>query len=203
MNPADPSRVVVTAELPPVAVRPETAREILPPYGLVAEFDSAEALMAAAEKARDAGFKRMDAYSPFPIEGLIEALGHKATILPLVIFLGGLFGALGGFLLQWYTATQSYAFNVGGRPPNTWPMFVPVMFECTIIGSALSAVFGMLAMNGLPMPYHPLFHVERFALASRDKFFLAIRAIDPQFDLVKTREFLQSVGAREVTEVPQ
>jgi hypothetical protein len=203
MNPADPSHVVVTAELPPVAVRPETAREILPPYGLVAEFDSAEALMAAAEKARDAGFKRLDAYSPFPIEGLMEALGHRSTILPLVIFLGGVIGGLGGYLLQWYTSLYSYQLNVGGRPPNTWPMFVPVTFECVILGAALSAVFGMLAMNGLPMPYHPLFHVERFALASRDKFFLAIRAIDPKFDLVRTREFLQSLGPREVTEVPQ
>jgi len=145
----------------------------------------------------------MDAYSPFPIEGLTEALGHRSTRLPLVIFLGGLIGGLGGYLLQWYTATQSYVFNVGGRPPHTWPMFLPVTFECTILGAALAAVFGMLAMNGLPMPYHPLFHVERFALASRDHFFLAIRALDPKFDLKGTREFLQSLGAREVTEVPE
>src|SRR5262249_38602190 len=175
-----------------------------PVYGRVAEFDTAEALVKAAAKARDAGYRRMDGYSPFPIEGLIEALGHRSTRLPLVIFLGGLFGAVGGYLLQWYTgSTFGYPFNVGGRPTNSWPMFLPVTFECTILGAALSAVFGMLAMNGLPMPYHPLFHVERFALASRDRFFLAIRAIDPKFDLKGTREFLQGLGAREVTEVPE
>ena len=200
-TPAEPPHVVVTSELPPVPAGP--GREILPPYGLVAEFDTAEQLVAAAAKARDAGYKRLDGYSPFPIEGLTEALGHRPTVLPLVIFLGGLIGGLGGYLLQWYTSLHSYPFNVGGRPPHTWPMFVPVTFECTILGAALSAVFGMLAMNGLPAPYHPLFHVERFALASRDRFFLAIRALDPQFDLARTREFLQGLGAREVTEVPQ
>src|SRR5262245_12355281 len=119
-------------ELPAVASPPQPTREILPPYGLVAEFDTAEALVKAAAKARDAGYRRMDGYSPFPIEGLIEALGHRSTNLPLVIFLGGLFGAVGGYLLQWYTgSTFGYPFNVGGRPTNSWPMFLPVTFECT------------------------------------------------------------------------
>lgn len=181
---------------------PETP-PTLPPYGLVAEFDTAQALVQAAEKARDAGYERMDAYSPFPIEGLMEALGHRARALPYLVLLGGLLGGLGGYFLQWYTATQSYPFNVGGRPLHSWPMFIPVTFECTILGAALTAVFGMLGLNGLPQPYHPLFHVERFALASRDRFFLAIRDSDKKFDLVQTRKFLESLGAREVTEVPQ
>jgi hypothetical protein len=177
--------------------------ETLPPYGLVAEFDSAHALVKAAASARDAGYKRMDGYSPFPIEGLMEALGHRTKALPLVVLLGGILGGAGGYFLQWYTSTQSYPLNVGGRPFHSWPMFIPVTFECTILGAALAAVFGMLGLNGLPEPYHPLFHVERFALASRDRFFLAVRANDPKFDLQQTRKFLESLGAREVTEVPQ
>lgn len=177
--------------------------ETLPPYGLVAEFETAQALVAAAARARDAGYKRMDGYSPFPIEGLMDALGHKAPLLPFVVLLGGILGGLGGYFLQWYTSVYSYPLNVGGRPLHSWPMFIPVTFECTILGAAVAAVFGMLGMNGLPEPYHPLFHVERFALASRDRFFLAIRAADPKFDLQETRKFLETLGAREVTEVPQ
>jgi hypothetical protein len=175
----------------------------LPPYGLVAEFESAQALVAAAAKARDAGYKKMDAYSPFPIEGLMDALGHKANVLPLLVLIGGVLGGLGGYFLQYYTSVYSYPLNVGGRPLHSWPMFIPVTFECIILGAALTAVFGMLGLNGLPEPYHPLFHVERFALASRDRFFLAIRAADAKFDLGETRKFLQGLGAREVTEVPQ
>jgi hypothetical protein len=175
----------------------------LPPYGLVAEFESAQALAAAAAKARDAGYKKMDAYSPFPIEGLMDALGHKANVLPLLVLIGGVLGGLGGYFLQYYTSVYTYPLNVGGRPLHSWPMFIPVTFECTILGAALTAVFGMLGLNGLPEPYHPLFHVERFALASRDRFFLAIRAADAKFELGETRKFLQGLGAREVTEVPQ
>lgn len=177
--------------------------DLLPPYGLVAEFESPQALVNAAEKARDEGFKRMDAYSPFPIEGLTDALGHRPTVLPWIVLAGGIIGGLSGYLLQYYTATQSYPFNVGGKPYHSWPMFIPVTFECTILGAALSAVFGMLGLNGLPMPYHPLFHVEQFAKASRDGFFLCIRQVDPKFDLQQTREFLLKIGAREVIEVPQ
>jgi hypothetical protein len=169
----------------------------------VAEFESAKSLVQAAEKARDAGFRRMDGYSPFPIEGLIEALGHRTKALPFVVLMGGIIGGTLGYFLQWYTSTHTYPLNVGGRPLHSWPMFVPVTFECTVLGAALAAVFGMLGMNGLPEPYHPLFHVERFALATRDRFFLAIRATDPKFDLKETRTFLESLGAREVTEVPQ
>jgi hypothetical protein len=177
--------------------------QVLPPYGLVAEFDSAQALITAAAAARDAGFKRMDAYSPFPIEDLPDALGQRPTKLPIVVLLGGLLGGLGGFLLQYYTSVYSYPLIVGGKPFNSWPSFVPVTFECTVLGASLSAVFGMLGLNGLPMPYHPLFHLESFARASQDRFFLCIRAVDPEFDLVQTRTFLQGLGPREVTEVPQ
>jgi hypothetical protein len=177
--------------------------QTLPPYGIVAEFATAAELVRASAAARDAGYKKLDAYSPFPIEGLTEALGHRITLLPLVVLLGGLFGGLGGYLLQWYTSTSSYPINVGGRPFHSAPMFIPVTFECTVLGAALAAVFGMLGLNGLPMPYHPLFHIERFAHATSDRFFLCIRAIDPKFDLAGTRQFLQGLGAYEVTEVPQ
>ncbi|MFM7148655.1 MAG: DUF3341 domain-containing protein [Gemmataceae bacterium] len=175
--------------------------EPIKPYGLVAEFETPQELVAAAEKARDAGFRRMDAYSPFPIEGLMEALGHRAHLLPFVVLTGGILGAIGGYMLQYYTSVFGYPMNIGGRPFHSWPMFIPVTFECTILGASLSAVFGMLALNGLPMPYHPLFNVERFAHATQDKFFLAIRALDPKFDMTETRKFLQGLGAREVTEV--
>jgi hypothetical protein len=177
--------------------------QTLPPYGLVAEFDSPRALVGAAEKARDAGYKRMDAYTPFPVEELTEALGQRPTMLPFVVLLGGVIGGVGGYLLQYLTMAYTYPLNVGGRPLHSWPAFIPVTFECTVLGAALAAVLGMLAMNGLPMPYHPLFHVERFARASRDRFFLCIRAADPQFDLARTRQFLEGLGPREVTEVPQ
>ena len=176
---------------------------LLPPYGLVAEFDSARGLMSAAEKARDHGFRRMDAYSPFPVEGLMEALGHRAAVLPWIVLLGGVLGGIGGYLLQYYTSVHAYPLNVGGRPLHSWPMFIPVTFELTILGASLAAVLGMLAVNGLPMPYHPLFNVPRFALASRDRFFLCVMANDPKFDARQTAEFLAGLGAREVTEVPQ
>jgi hypothetical protein len=175
----------------------------LPPYGLVAEFESAAGLVRAAAAARDAGYKRLDAYSPFPVEGLTEALGRPTTRLPLVVLLGGLLGGLSGYLLQYYTSVVTYPLNVGGRPFHSWPAFIPVTFECTVLGASLAAVLGMLALNGLPMPYHPLFHLERFARASRDRFFLCVQAADPKFDLAGTRQFLEGLGPSEVMEVPQ
>jgi hypothetical protein len=173
-----------------------------PVYGLLAEFAGPQELLNAAAAAFAAGYRRMDAFSPFPIEGLSEALGMRRTRLPLVVFLGGLVGAVGGYVMQWYAATVAYPLNVGGRPLNSWPAFIPVTFEMTVLVAALTAVLGMLAMNGLPRPYHPVFHIDRFAHASRDAFFLLIEARDPQFDRQRTREFLQGLNPREIVEVP-
>jgi hypothetical protein len=170
-------------------------------HGLMAEFDDANALVLAAASAHDAGYRRMDAYSPFPIEELHAALGSHRSRLPLIVLIGGVVGCVGGFLLQYWAAAIAYPVNVGGRPFNSWPAFIPVTFECTILGAALSAVLGMLALNGLPMPYHPVFNVPRFALASRNRFFLCIEARDAKFDLDATRQFLETLKPREVSAV--
>ena len=172
-------------------------------YGLMAEFDDPAALVAGAKRAHDAGYHCLDAYSPLPIEELHDALGAHHSKLPLIVLLGGIAGGLGGYTLQWWAATIAYPINVGGRPFHSWPMFIPITFECTILVAALSAVLGMLALNGLPQPYHPVFNVPRFALASRNRFFLCIEAKDPLFDVEKTRAFLEALGgAKEVTSVP-
>ena len=170
-------------------------------YGLIAEFDNAEALLAAAHRAFAEGFRKMDAYSPFPVEGLAEALGFHRTRVPLIVLTGGILGCLGGFFLQYWLAVIDYPINVGGRPLNSWPSFIPVTFELTILIAALSAFFGVLALNGLPMPYHPVFNVERFELASRNRFFLLIEAADPRFDSAGTRRFLENIGSHGVYEV--
>ncbi len=167
----------------------------------MAEFTDATALVAAAERAHKEGYRRVDAYSPFPIEELHHALGSPHSKLPMIVLVGGLLGCIGGFLLQYWAATTAYPVNVGGRPLNSWPAFIPVTFETTILVAALSAVLGMLALNGLPMPYHPVFNVERFALASRSRFFLVIEAADKQFDLDATRRFLETLGPREISKV--
>jgi hypothetical protein len=171
------------------------------PYGLIAEFDDPRALVAATAKARDAGYRRMDAYSPFPIEELHEAMGAHHSRLPLIVLIGGLVGCISGFALQYWVSVIAYPVNIGGRPFNSWPAFIPVTFECTILGASLAAVLGMLALNGLPMPYHAVFNIPRFALASRNRFFLCIEARDRQFDLDATKSFLQSLGPREVSVV--
>jgi hypothetical protein len=170
-------------------------------HGLMAEFEDPNALVAATYRAHAEGYRRMDAYSPFPVEDLHEALGSHHTRLPLVVLLGGVIGCLGGYGLQYWTNAVAYPLNVAGKPFNAWPMFIPVTFECTILGAALAAVLGMLALNGLPMPYHPVFNVPRFALASRNRFFLCIEARDPKFHLEHTRRFLEDLGPREVTTV--
>jgi Alternative complex III, ActD subunit len=170
-------------------------------YGLMAEFDDPSSLVAAAHRAHQQGYRCMDAYSPFPIEELHEALGAHPSRLPLIVLIGGLVGGSGGYLLQYWTAGIAYPLNVGGKPFHSWPMFIPVTFETTILVAALAAVLGMLALNGLPQPYHPVFNVPRFALASRNRFFLCIEARDPKFDLEETRRFLETLDPREVTTV--
>ena len=172
-----------------------------PIHGLLAEFEDANSLVAAARHAREAGYRHMDAYSPLPIEELHEALGIHDRRLPLIVLLGGIAGALGGYGLQYWASAVAYPLNVGGRPLHSWPAFIPVAFETTILVAALSAVLGMLALNGLPQPYHPVFNVPRFALASRNRFFLCIEKRDPLFDLKATRAFLEGLGPREVTTV--
>ena len=170
-------------------------------HGLMAEFSSPEALVHAAEKARLGGYRKMDAYSPIPIEDLDEALGLKRTRLPVLVFLGGLMGGLGGFGLEYWTQVYAYPMNIGARPYNSWPQFIPVTFETTVLGAALTAFIGMWALNKLPQPYHPVFNVPEFARASTDRFFLCIEATDPRFDLSGTRQFLEGLKPLGVTEV--
>jgi hypothetical protein len=172
-----------------------------PIYGLMAEFDTPEDVLAAAKRAQAQGYRRMDAYTPFPVEGLSEAIGFHHTWLPLLVLIAGILGAIIGFASQYYATVIDYPLNVGGRPLNSWPSYIPITFEVTILFAALTAVVGMIALNGLPMPYHPVFNVPQFALASRDRFFLCIEATDPLFDRVTTRRFLEGLKPREVSEV--
>ena len=171
-------------------------------YGLLAEYDTVPGLVSAAEKAHHQGYRRMDTYSPFPIEQAAEAIGFHKNQVALVVLIGGLLGGLGGYSLEYWVSVLAYPINVGGKPWHSWPAFIPVTFECTVLGAALSAVIGMLVMNGLPMPYHPVFNAPNFSSASKDKFFLCIEAADPQFDLSETRKFLEQTNPRVVTEVP-
>jgi hypothetical protein len=173
-----------------------------PIFGLMAEFESPTELALAARKAYDDGYRKIDAYSPFPIEEVSEAIGFAHSRVPLVVLVGGLLGCIGGYLMQYWISALNYPLNVAGRPLNSWPAFIVVTFEMTILGGALFAVFGMLALNGLPMPYHPTFNVERFAFASKDRFFLCIEAVDPRFDRTQTEEFLRTLNPRHVSEVP-
>src|SRR5215470_17685232 len=170
-------------------------------YGLMAEFDTPESLVAAAERTRAEGYRRIDAYSPFPIEGLAEAIGFRSNRLPLIVLIGGIIGCVGGFYLQYWVHVIDYPVNIGGRPFNSWPMFIPVTFELTILVAALAAVLGLLALNGLPMPYHPVFNVERFELATRNRFFLSIEASDAKFDAAATRRFMEGLSSQGVYEI--
>jgi len=170
-------------------------------YGLMAEFENPTDILEATRRVGEEGYRKVDAYTPFPVEGLAEALGFHRSRVPLIVLVGGLIGCLGGFLLQYYIAVIDYPISIGGRPLNSWPSFIVITFELTILVAALSAVLGMLALNGLPMPHHPVFNVPRFALASKDRFFLVIEASDPKFNLPETKRFLSSLKAREVSDV--
>ncbi len=172
-------------------------------YGLLAEFETPDQLIEAVGKAREAGYRKIDGYSPYPLPGVADKLGFGFSEMAIVMLLGGLIGGTSGFLMQYWTQAIDYPINVGGRPLNSWPSFIPVTFEMTILTAALTGVFGMIALNGLPQFYHPLFNVERFARASQDRFFLCIEAKDRQFDLQETKGFLESLGPMDsVIEVP-
>ena len=170
-------------------------------YALVAEFADDHALLEAAEKTRDAGFEKIDAYSPFPIHGMTDAIGMKRPILAWVVFGAALIGMVAGFGLQYWVSVLNTPFNVGGKPMNSWPQFIPITFECTILAAGLAAVIGMLAFNGLPRPFHPLFEHPQFNRVNDDKFFLVIEAKDPKYDASDTRTFLEGLGPIEVVEV--
>ncbi|MDT5063430.1 MAG: hypothetical protein QOH63_3889 [Acidobacteriota bacterium] len=167
----------------------------------MAEFDNPTELVEAARQTYDAGYRRINGYSPFPIPELWEAIGFHKTRLPLIVLIGGILGGLAGYFMMYYMEVIDYPINVGGRPFHSWPSFIPITFETTVLGAALACIFGMLALNKLPQPYHPVFNAERFALATRDRFFLVIEARDPKFDHDKVLEFMNTLNAKEVVDV--
>jgi hypothetical protein len=171
-------------------------------YGMLAEFGSADQLLDAVQRTRAAGYRQIEAYAPFPVEGLVEALGPHRDRIPLLTLIGGLLGGVGGYFMQWYSAVISLPINVGGRPLHSWPSFIPVTFELAVLGAALFAVFGMLALNGLPQLYHPLFNVQAFELASRNRFYLCVRCSDKKYDAAKVQQHLESLDPLLVQEVP-
>ncbi len=167
-------------------------------WGIAAEFDETEPLIEAARMARKAGYTRMDAYTPMPVEGLSDAIGFRNKQMPALMFLGGVFGCASAYFMQWYALAVSYPLNHGGRPYHSWPNFIVIAFEGTILLTALTGVFGMLALNGLPTLYHPMFNLEGFERHSQDRFFLAIEARDKNFDFEQTMAFMRSMGALRV-----
>lgn len=173
----------------------------VPLHGLLAEFATPDALLAAATRAYEAGFRKMDGYSSVPIDGLAEAIGYKKNYVAPLVFMGGLGGGITGFMLQWYSSVVHYRIDIGGRPFNSWPAFVPITFELTILGAATCAAIGMLAMNGLPKPYNPVFNAPNFGSASSTGYFLCIEAADPRFQVDETRAFLEGLHPTSVTPV--
>ena len=187
-------------QAPAVAGHP-SRRRTPPLYGIMAEFDNPSDLVAAARRSHEAGYRRINGYSPYPIEELSEAIGFTKTSLPLIVFIGGVLGGLAGFGMQYYMEVIDYPLNVGGKPFNSWPAFIPITFECVVLAAAFSAVLGMLILNKLPQPYHPVFNVPNFAMATRDRFFLAVEANDPKFEHEKVVGLLRSLNALEVSDV--
>ena len=173
-----------------------------PIYGMMAEFDTPVALVEAAKRTYQAGYRKIDTYTPFPVEGLAEEIGFHRDEVPLVVLIGGIVGGLTGYLMQYWMSAVAYPLNIGGKPYHSWPAFIVITFEMTILFAGISAVFGMLALNGLPMPYHPVFNVPRFTRASRDRFFLVVFSSDVKYDPAGTRQFLESLDPRSVSEVP-
>jgi hypothetical protein len=176
-------------------------RHAPPLYGVIAEFETPGDLVHAARKVYEQGYRRINGYSPYPIEELSEAIGFTHTSLPLIVFIGGVLGGIAGFGMQYYMEVIDYPLNVGGKPFNSWPAFIPITFECIVLAAAFSAVLGMLILNKLPQPYHPVFNAPNFALATRDRFFLAVEANDPKFEHGKVTSMLHSLGALEVSDV--
>lgn len=170
-------------------------------HGVMAEFDSGQALVDAARQTMARGFIKVEAYSPIPIEELNDIIHKKRTHLPKLVLAGGITGMASGFALQYWTSVIDFPMNVGGRPNASWPAFIIPSYELTILFAALAAAIGMLAFNGLPQPYHPVFNVPRFSLASSDKFFLVIESSDAKFDQAETSQFLKDLGAKGVYDV--
>ncbi len=172
-------------------------------HGLMAEFDTAPRILEAAKRAWQAGFREMDAYTPYPVEGLAVALGSRRSRIPAMVFIGGVVGGCVGFFMQYYSMSVDYPLNVGGRPHNSWPVFIPISFEVMVLVASISAFLGMLFLNGLPRPHHPVFNVPGFERASQDRFFLCIEATDPKFDRNETARFLLGLSPLgEIIEVP-
>ena len=169
-------------------------------YGMAAEFEHPHELLEATRRAREAGYTRVAAYTPIPVEGLYDALGHPPTRLPYLTLLGAVLGGVSAYALQYYCSVIAYPMNIGGRPLNSWPAFMPIVFELAVLGAALFSVFGMLALNGLPTPNHPLFAIPQFERASRDGFFLFVRSTDSRFEADSVRRFLEGLEPREVIE---
>ena len=171
-------------------------------YGLAAEFQDKADLVRAAERAYARGYRKMDGYTPFPVEGLARALG-KSKRMPLLILLSGILGGCSAYFMEWFANVVSYPINIGGRPLHSWPSFIPITFELTVLGAALTAFFFSLGLSGLPRPYHPMFNLPEFERASQDRFFLCIEAGDTLFDRGETRVFLESLSPLLVKEVLQ
>lgn len=176
-------------------------KALYPIFGVLAEYKNSDDLIEAIEEAKSKGYSEMEAYTPLPVHEVIHAIGHKNR-LPLIVFIGGLVGACVGFGMQYYASVLHYPINIGGRPLNSWPAFIVITFETTILFAALSCVLGMLALNGLPQPYHPVFNVPMFETASRNRFFLLLLARDPVFDRAGTAELLETTKSLDVEEVP-